>query len=205
MPATHLKLLVEEPSMEAFLRAVLPRLLPQNRTFEIHSFQGKADLLNKLEARLRSYATWIPADWRIVIVVDRDNDDCLQLKRQLERIANIAGLQTRTNAGNVHWQLVNRIAIEELEAWYFGDWQAVQAAYPRVRATQTNRRGFRNSDAIAGGTWESFERVMQRHGYFKGGLAKIEAARAIGPYVDPARSQSNSFVVFYNAIAEAMG
>lgn len=32
MTATHLELLVEEPSMEAFLRAFLPRLLPQDRT-----------------------------------------------------------------------------------------------------------------------------------------------------------------------------
>mgnify|MGYP003537495447 CR=1 FL=1 len=32
MPAVHLELLVEEPSMEAFLRALLPRLLPQPMT-----------------------------------------------------------------------------------------------------------------------------------------------------------------------------
>jgi hypothetical protein len=25
--------------------------------------------------------------------------------------------------------VVNRLAIEELEAWYFGDWEAVRAAY----------------------------------------------------------------------------
>ncbi len=56
MSAAHLELLVEEPSMEAFLRALLPRLLPQDRTFEVHPFQGKSDLLGKLEARLRGYA-----------------------------------------------------------------------------------------------------------------------------------------------------
>ncbi len=55
MAATHLVLLVEEPSMEAFLRALLPRLLPQDRTFEVHPSQGKRDLLGKLEARLRGY------------------------------------------------------------------------------------------------------------------------------------------------------
>lgn len=45
MRATHFELLVEEPSMEAFLRALLPRLLPQGRTFEVHAFQGKGDLM----------------------------------------------------------------------------------------------------------------------------------------------------------------
>lgn len=33
MVASHLEFLVEEPSVEAFLRVLLPRLLPQNCTF----------------------------------------------------------------------------------------------------------------------------------------------------------------------------
>jgi hypothetical protein len=44
---------------------------------------------------------------------------------------------------------------------------------------------------------------MQANGYFKGGLAKIEAARAIGAQVDPARSSSRSFRTFSDAIIEA--
>ena len=203
MPAAHLELLVEEPSMEAFLRAMLPRLLPKDRTFEVHPFQGKRDLLGKLEARLRGYASWLPGDSRIVVVVDRDGDDCRSLKRRLEDIAGRAGLRSRTRAGDPNWQIVNRIAIEELEGWYFGDWPAVQAAYPRVSANLPHRKGFRDPDAIAGGTWEAFERVMQRHGYFEGGLAKIEAARAVGAQIDSARGRSHSFTVFCAAIVEA--
>lgn len=190
--------------MEAFLRALLPRLLPQDRTFEVHPFQGKRDLLSAIEARLRGYATWLPDDWRIVVVVDRDAEDCRVLKQRLEDMAARAGLRTRTRAGAAQWQLVNRIAIEELEAWYFGDWTAVRAVYPRVHAGIPNRQGFRDPDAIAGGTWEAFECVMQKHGYFKGGLAKLEAARAIGAQVDPSRSRSRSFRGFCSALAEAV-
>lgn len=204
MTAAHFVLLVEEPSMEAFLRALLPRLLPQDRSFEVHPFQGKNDLLGKLEARLRGYAAWLPADWRIVVVVDRDDEDCRVLKRHLESIARRAGLLTRTRAGHTPWQLVNRIAIEELESWYFGDWAAVRLAYPRASANVPRRQGFRDPDAIAGGTWQAFERVMQAHGYFSGGLLKIETARAIGAHVDPARSRSASFSAFCGAIAEAV-
>jgi hypothetical protein len=189
--------------MEAFLRSLLPRLLPQDRTFEVHPFQGKNDLLSKLEPRLRGYAAWIPADWRIVVVVDRDDEDCHVLKRQLESIARRAGLRTRTRSGNVLWQLVNRIAIEELEAWYFGDWAAVCSVYPRVSANVPSRRGFRDPDAIAGGTWEAFERVMRKRGYFAGGLRKIEAARAIGAHVELDRSKSASFRSFGAAIIKA--
>ena len=201
MSANHLELLVEEPSMEAFLRALLPRLLPQ-RSFEVHAFQGKSDLLNSLEARLRGYAKWLPDDWRIVVVVDRDDEDCLELKGQLESTALRAGLRTRSRSAGEPWQLVNRIAIQELEAWYFGDWEAVRAVYPRMASTVPRRSRYREPDAIAGGTWEAFERVMQKYGYFKGGLAKIEAARMIGAHMDPLRSQSPSFRTFHRAVIE---
>ncbi len=203
MTAQHFVLLVEEPSMEAFVRALLPRLLPANRGFEVHAFQGKSDLLGKLEKRLRAYARWLPDDWRLVVVVDRDDDDCRMLKRQLETLATRSGLRTRGSSGMTGWQLVNRIAIEELEAWYFGDWDAVKAAYPRVKQGIAQRQGFREPDAIAGGTWEAFERVMQRHGYFKSGLTKIEAARNIAAHLDPARNRSKSFQAFRSALAGA--
>ena len=101
------------------------------------------------------------------------------------------------------WQLANRIAIEELEAWYFGDWDAVRAAYPRVAAGIPRWRGFRDPDAIEGGTWEAFLRVMKKHGYFMGGFSKIEAARSIGAHIDPQRSSSRSFAVLHQALAEA--
>ncbi|TYO98699.1 uncharacterized protein DUF4276 [Geothermobacter ehrlichii] len=201
----RLEFLVEEPSMEAFLRALLPRLLPQDRTFEVHPFQGKADLLARLEQRLRGYAAWLPDDWRLVVVVDRDDDDCHELKRRLEDIAKRAGLSTRTSAAGAQWQLVNRIAIEELEAWYFGNWDAVCAAYPRVSRYVPQRQKYRAPDAIRGGTWEAFENIMQKHGYFRGGLAKIEAARMIGAHIDPARSSSPSFLALYQVLTEACG
>jgi hypothetical protein len=203
MTAAHLEVLVEEPSMEAFLRAVLPRLLPAGRTFEVHAFQGKPDLLAKLRNRLRGYAKWLPENWRIVVVVDRDDDDCRELKEQLEDAAAAAGLRTRSRRGTSPWQLVNRIAIEELEAWYFGDWAAVRSAYPRVSPAIPAQRGYREPEAIRAGTWEAFERILQRYGYFKTGLRKVEAARAVGAHVDPTRSSARSFVNLHQAIIEA--
>lgn len=203
MTASHLELLVEEPSMEAFLRALLPRMLPAGCTFEVHPFQGKDDMLGKLNARLHAYAQWLPDDWRIVVVVDRDNDDCLSLKQHLETLAERTGLRTRSSARGRPWQVVNRIAIEELEAWYFGDWIAVCSAYPRVSQVVSRSRSFRDPDGIRGGTWEAFERVLKQYGYFKTGLRKVEAARAIGSYLNPQRNCSESFTRFHQALVEA--
>ena len=201
--AQHLEFLVEEPSMEAFLREMLPRLLPGGCSFEIHPFRGKGDLLRKLANRLRGYSRWLPHDWRLVVMVDRDDDDCRKLKAQLEQAAAGFGLRTRSQVGNADWQVVSRIVVEELEAWYFGDWEAVRTAYPKVSSAIPNKSGYRDPDAIPGGTWEAFERILRRHGYFPTGLSKIEAARAIAPHIEPARNRSHSFGLFRNALAEA--
>ncbi len=191
--------------MEAFLRALLPRCLPAEVTFNIHVFQGKFDLLKHLENRLRGYASWIPPHWRIIVVLDCDDDDCYQLKAKMEKCAENAGLRTRSHGLKSNWHVVNRIAVEELEAWYFGDWEAVIAAYPRVPKRVVQQTKYRNPDKIAGGTWQAFERVLQRHGYFAGGLPKIEVARAVGGRYDPRRSRSPSFAVFHTAVLEAAG
>lgn len=188
--------------MEAFLHSFVPRVIPEGKTYKVHAFNGKMDLLKKLDQRLRAYSKWLPADWRIIVAVDRDAEDCINLKERLELAAKAANLRTKSLSPDNDWQLANRIVIEELEAWYFGDWQAVLSAYPRARAhEQTNHR---HPDAIPGGTWEAFERILQKRGYFKSGLPKIEVARNIGMHIDQNRSSSPSFHAFCNALSEAV-
>lgn len=205
MGVSHVEFIVEEPSMEAALRPLLPRLLG-HITFSIYQHQCKDELVQHLPARLRGYAPWLPQDWRIVVVVDRDDDDCLELKRTLETIAARAGLRTRASSSRTRYHVVNRLAIEELEAWYFGDWQAVRQAYPRVPVTIPKKAAYRDPDAIRGGTWEAFERVLQRAGYFRNGLRKIEAARTIAECWNPEANSSRSFQVFRRVLLEmAMG
>ena len=203
MTAQHIEFLVEEPSVEMFLRILLPRLLPDDCKFEIRVFQGKHDLLRNLKNRLQSYKNWLPSDWRIVVMVDRDDDDCLKLKEKLENMAISSGLRTCSQTKGASWQVVNRIVIEELESWYFGDWEAVCNAYPRIPKNIPRQAKYRDSDAIAGGTWEAFERILQKGGYFKTGLRKIEAAQAIAEHLDPVRNESHSFAKFRDAVIEA--
>lgn len=198
MSIDYVDFLVEEPSMELFLRALLPKLLGAIH-FEIYTFQGKSDLRQRLPERLRGYAAWLPTNYRIVIIVDRDDDDCLKLKAQLEEQVRQAGLWTRQQNHDV-FSVINRIAIEELEAWYFGDWEAVCAAFPRLSPTIPQQAKYRNPDAIAGGTWEAFEHILKRAGYFPTGLRKLELARTITPYMDPMRNRSRSFQALRDAL-----
>ena len=189
--------------MEDFLQGLLPHVLPEGCTFDFHVHQGKPDLLRKLGNRLRGFSRWLPADWRIVVVVDSDNEDCRVLKDKLEQAAANAGLLTRSQAHGGAWRVVNRIAIRELEAWYFGDWEAVCQAYPRVRSNIPRQARYRDPDAIRGKTCKAFHRILKERGYFRAELHKVEAAQAIAPRIDPARNRSRSFTVFHAALVEA--
>ena len=186
--------------MEACLQNLLPKVLSEEISFKIYAYQGKEDLLSKLPARLAGYAKWLPETYRILVIVDQDDDDCLALKEHMECVAVQAGLRIY-HAGQA-WQVVNRIAVEELEAWYFGDWEAVRAAYPRVSKLIPASANYRDPDAVRGGTWETFERILKRAGYFSGGLRKIEAARAIAPHMLPRRNCSRSFRVLHSVLEE---
>ena len=188
--------------MEVVLRSILPELLGGAISFEVYSFQGKPDLLGKLSQRLRGYRAWLPETYRIVVMVDRDDDDCKDLKDRLERVAADAGLVSRSSAQSGDWQLVNRIVVEELEAWFLGDIEALRTAFPQIPKTLGQRKQFRDPDAVPGGTRQALERVLQRSGYFKSGLRKIELARQVSPLLAPEKNRSRSFQVFCEAINE---
>jgi hypothetical protein len=192
-----LEVLVEEPSMEVALRVLLPRIVP-NVAFQIYPHPGKEALISRLRDRLRGYSSFLAADSRILIVVDRDAEDCRALKRRIEQLVEQAELRPRSRGDGGAFHVLTRIVCEELEAWYFGDWDAVTAAYPRARRPAR----YHDPDAIPGGTWEAFERVMRKAGYFSGGLRKIEAASRIARHMDPARNTSRSFQVLRDGLSE---
>ena len=199
----HIEFLVEELSAGAALTTIVPKILGQDVTFQMHVHQGKQDLLSRLTDRLKGYFHWLPADWRIVVLIDEDRQECDELKAQMENAARHAGLSTKSRAARGGQFLVlNRIAIEELEAWFFGDVEALCTAYRGVPPTLGAQATYRDPDAINGGTWETLERVLQKAGYHKGGLPKIAAARAISEHMIPERNQSRSFQVFRDGLLQ---
>lgn len=186
----YFEFLVQEDSAAYALEALLPKILGEQgapHSWTIHSYEGGADFTRSLPKRLRGYAQWMPPDHRIVILVDEDRHDCHGLKSEVRQFVAMAGLDQQ--------HVLIRIAIEELEAWYFGDVEALCAAYPRLPEGLPRREAYRDPDAIKGGTWEALDRELVRAGY-RQGLAKVEAARLIAPHMDPNRNTSHSFQVF---------
>jgi hypothetical protein len=201
----HVEFFVEEPSAEAALSILIPKILKGKHTFRFHPFQGKADLLKNLPSRLKGYSSWLPHDWKIAVLIDQDNQNCLVLKGRLEESAKKAGLRTKTSAkGKGTFQVLNRLAVEELEAWFFGDVLALKAAYPRIPATLGKREKYRDPDSIAGGTWEALDRELKKVGYYPTGMPKIEVSRKISVCMDVERNRSRSFRVFVEGLRSSV-
>jgi hypothetical protein len=201
VPVEKLIVMVEEPSMEIALETLLPKLLRQGIQFELRQFGCKSELLKRLPERLSAYASWLPKETLILVVVDRDDEDCKALKARLNAAASNAGLVTKSAPKRGYFQVINRIAIEELEAWFWGDWNAVRSAYPKLDTSVPQRAGLRNPDAIKGGTWEALERQLQVKGYFKQGLRKLELARTVSALMDPSKNRSASFGCLRDTLA----
>lgn len=199
-----LEILVEEESCEAALRNLLPKLLPPATNCPIRRFRGKSDLLRELPKRLAGYKSSADPNLRLIILLDRDEEDCLKLKKQLEDIVKTSGFKTRTVAGGGTYQVANRIVIEELEAWFFGDANAVAAAYPNLRKKFPNldkRKEFRNPDNL-NNTAETLHKILRQAGYYPNSLPKIETARKISEKMNPSKNTSPSFKLFCTTVAE---
>jgi len=197
----HFEFLVEEPSMESALNNLLPKILDLNtNSYSIRSFQGKYDLLSKLPQRLRGYKQYIPNDYRIAVLVDRDNDDCLQLKRKLEKIAIDAQLTTKSSVRETElFVILNRIVIEELESWFLGDAYAIKYAFPSISNNYVTKNKNANPDGISKPS-KKLETVLQRYNLYINGMPKIEVAEKISKHMVPERNKSKSFQVFCSGL-----
>ncbi len=197
----RLEVLVEEPSAEAALRHLLPKLVSGAVRWKIVNLGSKPRLLKKLEARLRAYRVRVEQgdDLKILVPVDRDDDDCLVLKRRLAAAAARAGLSTRSrpDAGG-RFRVVNRVVVEELESWFLGDPAALRAAFPSLPAVNPASAPFRSPER---GDWKTLHRYLRRHGIYRGHYPKIDAARRIASKMNVNANRSASFRQFRDGVA----
>ena len=138
----NLVFMLEEESAKHLLKELLPRILSefqsetQTVTYQLIPHQGKGDLQKSIPIKLRA---WLTPNTFFIILHDQDSHDCRKLKQKLKQLCV---------QNNKHEPLI-RIVCQELEAWYFGDLDAVEKAFPSFRASKyKNKRRFKNPDAI---------------------------------------------------------
>ena len=175
--------LLEEPSMEALLQGLLPRLFPGLR-FLCVPHEGKDDLDSSIRRTLRDWRT--PGD-RFVVVRDNDGADCIAVKDTLQQFCR---------DGRREDTLI-RIVCQELEAWYLGDPDAMAVAFgDQSLRNISSRPRFRNPDAISRPSTQ-VERLVS-------GYRKIAGARRMANHLSRENNRSHSFGVFLSGIERVM-
>ena len=202
----YIAILLEEPSAQMVIDRLYPKIL-QATEVEVKFLQLGIKPLNlqnrrrELEKRLRIYQDMIQNGLRVgvMILIDKDRDKCEKLKQDLETIARRIGLPTKTNPRGDRFHVVNRIAIEELEAWYLGDPDALKKAYPKL-SKEILKRHARNPDAIEEKTKETLHKLLQNAGYYQDKLEQIDIAEKMAQHMQPHQNTSPSFKHFANGM-----
>ncbi len=201
----HIEIVVEDASGAKLLEAVLPRLLGEmgvSHSWRVHPYKGighiptnlhaggdpaKRILLEQLPRLLRGYGKTPGVD-AVVVVLDSDRRNCKDFLAELNALLAMCAPAPKT---------MFRLAIEEVEAWYLGDRQALQAAYPRAKADVLDRYV---PDSVCD-TWELLadavhaggSAAIKKAGWPSPGKIKCEWAERIGPLLEPDRNTSPSF------------
>jgi len=202
----HIEFLTEDSSGRTLLEVLIPKLIGTHgspHTWRVHPYKGvgrlpKDGLKQETDPAMRILLDQLPRVLRgfrktpgidaIVVVLDTDNRDCVALLRELRGVARQC---------DVHDKTLFRLAIEEIEAWYLGDPDALLQAYPTAKRKLLNAY---EQDSVCG-TWEVLANALvsggaaavKRNRGPRAGDLKHEWARAIGPLMTPERNASPSF------------
>lgn len=216
----HFEILVEDQSGKKALDILVPKIIGNDHTFNVHSYKGigripknlgaevdasKRILLDRLPRLLRGYGNTFanyPADYPAAVIFVCDLDDkCLKTFRiELFNILNACKPRPETRFC---------ISIEEGEAWFLGDIPAVKSAYPKAKDTVLNAYV---NDSICG-TWECLadavygggSPALSVQGWQAVGAEKSQWAEKISPHMDVSNNASPSFAYFRQKLLELVG
>lgn len=212
----HFEILVEGQAELTALSILMSQILGEYNdphTWKIHKHRGigrlpddlsispnewDRTLLHNLPSKLRAYGNKMGDHEAVVILVDLDDRaDCVAFKNELTSVLNACENRPK---------FLVRIAIEELEAWYFGDKEAIKNAC----APFTESAFEKYTQDSPCGTWEKLAEVihpggikeLRKHG--KRSVRILEEKRKwaalIAPKMNVEKNKSPSFCCFRDGL-----
>ncbi len=205
----HIEFIVEDLSGKKALEVLVPKIIGSGATFRIHGYKGlgripkdmkdavdpaKRILLTNLPKLLKGHGrTFHGSRMAAAVVVILDLDDKVEkdFLRELQSVVDACHPTPETRFF---------FAIEEGEAWFLGDLNAIRAAYPNAKPVPLESYV---NDSICG-TWERLAdslvpggaRSLQKKGWKAVGTEKFRWAENIPPKMDPEVNNSPSFCAF---------
>jgi len=202
----HFEFLTEDQSSRRAMDILIPKMLENEITYRIHPYKGigripkglrpksaasKRILLDQLPRILRGYGNTAYCDV-VIVVCDLDDKDKHDFLTELQNVLDACERKPKT---------IFCLAIEEFEAWYLGDMNAVRKAYPKAK---TNVLNSYVNDSICG-TWELLadavckggSKVLSKKGWQAVGEQKSIWAESISPHMNVDENNSPSFNDMY--------
>lgn len=192
----HLEILLEEDSIKPVLDHILSELDPDENllTRRFHVHHGKKKLLKMLPKLLKGYSNWIlkpeNEDYHILIIVDQDQDDCVELKNQILDYCREYNLLNRTKV---------RIPVTMIESWYFGDPNALELTFPKLKKLGIGTKAIYRDPESRLDPARDLDREMKKVGY-EHGYHKLAHAIDIAKHMQIGVNTANSFKVTIQAI-----
>lgn len=173
--------LLEEPSAEAMLKGLLPRILPDTVERIYTVFEGKQDMEKRLGRILRG---WQKTNCVFVVMRDQDSAQCQIVKSKLLEMCRAANRQN----------ILVRIACRELESFYLGDLDAVEKGMGvRGLAKKQDSKKYRMPDRLQSPSKEL--EILT-----KGKYQKVSGSRTLGPLLKLEGNRSRSFNALLSGI-----
>jgi len=150
--------------------------------------QGKTSLKKSIPRKLGS---WENPDARFIIVHDQDGNDCYRLKEELRDACG----------GVARPGVFIRIACKSLEAWYWGDLEAVAKAYSKFQPGRVkNKALYRVPDDIVN-PYGELKKVLLSCCGDDVEAEKMQMARKIAPHLRvDGKNESQSFQAFFKSV-----
>ena len=212
----HFEFLVEGQTELTALSIIMEKILGEYgsyHTWKIHKHRGigkiptapearpnrhDQSLLHNLPSKLRAYGVEKRDNFVVVVLVDLDDrEDCVAFKHELMNLLEYCPNQPIT---------LFRIAIEEMEAWFLGDPEAINKAYPQTKQHVLDTY-IQDSQC---GTWEKLAEAIYPGGlaalanYGKRSVKILEQkriwAKEISPYIQVDENLSPSFQTFRDGL-----
>jgi hypothetical protein len=201
--AMSVEFFIEDISGKNAMKILIPKLTGYDNTVKITAYKGlghipkglkpknnakKQNLLNDLPRILQGLGK-VPSCKAVIIICDLDDKNKNEFLAELYNIFESCHPKPHT---------IFCLAIEEFEAWYMGDLNAVRKAYPRAKNNVLN---VYVNDSICG-TWETLadaiypggSKALSKKGKQMVGEQKSLWAKTISPHMNVEENASPSFV-----------
>ena len=170
-------ILTEELSIKEFLEVFIEKNFPCIN-FRVFAHRGYTHLQKEMRNKLRSFRAIYQQNVQFIILHDKDDNNCIELKGKLSDLANEGDIRDFTI----------RIVCSELESWYLGDLRALDIIQGSNYHSMQMKEKYRAPDNLQ----KPSQELMKIFPAYE----KVKHSKEYGRHLNISDNRSHSYNVF---------